>query len=64
MSRSILEQWRNPFQQVAQIKTPHLEILISRRDELRALTYRTDAITAELERLHRMIERELCIASK
>lgn len=37
----------------------NLEILIARRDALRALTYKTDSITAELERLHRMIEREL-----
>lgn len=64
MNRPTLEQWRNPFQQVVQIKTPTLVALMSRRDELRRLSYRTDAITAELERLHRMIERELWSASE
>jgi hypothetical protein len=41
------------------MKTTNLELLLARRDALRALTYKTDAITAELERLHRLIEREL-----
>jgi hypothetical protein len=38
--------------------------LIARRDALRALTYKTDAITAELERLHRLIEQELWKAER
>lgn len=41
-----------------------LELLISQRDALRALTYKTDAITAELERLYRLIEHELWSASQ
>lgn len=41
----------------------NLEILIARRDELRALTYKTDTITAELERLHRLIERATLLNS-
>ena len=34
------------------MKATTLEILMARRDALRALTYKTDAITAELERLY------------
>lgn len=36
-----------------------LQILMARRDALRALTYKDSAVTAELERLYRLIEREL-----
>ena len=46
------------------MKTTTLDILMARRDALRALTYKTDAITAELERLYRVIERELWSASQ
>ena len=41
------------------MKTTTLSILLARRDALRALTYKDDAITSELERLYRLIEREL-----
>jgi hypothetical protein len=40
------------------IKRTNLDLLIARRDALRALTYKDAAITAELERLHRLIEQE------
>lgn len=46
------------------LKTTTLSILLARRDALRALTYKTDAITAELERLYRLIERELWSVSQ
>ena len=46
------------------MKTTTLDILMARRDALRALTYKTDAITAELERLYRLIERKLWSASQ
>lgn len=46
------------------MKATTLELLVARRDALRALTYKTDAITAELERLYRLIERERWSASQ
>lgn len=46
------------------VKTTTLSILLARRDALRALTYKTDAITAELERLYRLIEQEQWSASQ
>ena len=47
-----------------EMKATNLELFMARRDALRALTYKTDAITAELERLYRLIERELWSASQ
>jgi len=41
------------------MKMTNLQLLIARRDALRALTYKDAAISAELERLHRLIEQEL-----
>jgi hypothetical protein len=46
------------------MKATTLELLVAQRDALRALTYKTDAITAELERLYRLIERELWSANQ